>query len=330
MHIGIISFCDRVSYNIKSNEIKDIILQELDNKYNIKIINKHYYKFNENSISHIKATPHLITVRTNGNPYYMYFTKYEDVEIIYFIDKKVHPTYHQPRIIIGRGLFDTELFKGTLIDGEMVRNKFNKWIFLTNDVIAYQGSYLIYKQLPERIKILYDLFENKYTPDDVMDVCNYYIKSFYNLCCDSILNLPDFPYTIRGLYFVAYNLKYKPKLLNYNEDNIKNVVITTKEITEFKLNNSSIKENVIENVKPVIKESDNSKTVKLLLSKTDNPDVYNVSDNDEHKGIACIQSISMSHFIRNYFKNKSITISILFDCIFNTSFNKWEPIMNSQ
>jgi hypothetical protein len=324
MHIGIISFCDRVSYNIKSNDIKSIILQELENKFNIKIINKHYYKFNEQSISHIKATPHLITVRTNGNPYYMYFTKYEDVEIIYFIDKKVHPTYHQPRIIIGRGLFDIELFKGTLIDGEMVRTESNKWIFLTNDLIAYQGTYLINKQLPDRINILYDLFENKYTPDDVMDVCNYFIKSFYNLCCDSILKLPEFPYTIRGIYFVAYNLKYKPKLLNYNEDIIKNVVITTKEITEFKLKNITIDQNVVE--KQVIQQQSlNSKQFVFLLSKTDNPDVYNVYDNDEYKGIACIQSIHMSHFIRNFFKNKSITISIQFNCIFNKLFNKWEP-----
>jgi hypothetical protein len=50
MHTGIISFCDRVAYNIKSNDIKDNILNYIYTLYNIRIIQKHYHKLDENNI----------------------------------------------------------------------------------------------------------------------------------------------------------------------------------------------------------------------------------------------------------------------------------------
>ena len=44
MQTGIISFGDRVAWNIKCNNIKDIILNELLNLYNVRIIQKHYFQ----------------------------------------------------------------------------------------------------------------------------------------------------------------------------------------------------------------------------------------------------------------------------------------------
>ena len=38
MHTGIISFANRIAFNIKSNDIKDMILDKIYNLYNIKII----------------------------------------------------------------------------------------------------------------------------------------------------------------------------------------------------------------------------------------------------------------------------------------------------
>jgi hypothetical protein len=43
MHTGIISFANRIAFNIKSDEIKEIILNKLYNLFNIKIIQKHNY-----------------------------------------------------------------------------------------------------------------------------------------------------------------------------------------------------------------------------------------------------------------------------------------------
>jgi len=67
MQTGIISFGDRVAWNIKCNNIKDVILNEIYNLYGIRIIQKHYFKLDNNNIGHLKKVQHLISLRTNGN-----------------------------------------------------------------------------------------------------------------------------------------------------------------------------------------------------------------------------------------------------------------------
>lgn len=310
MHIGIISFCNRVAYNIKTNEVKEEILESLSNRFNVKIIQKHYHRLTDESVKHITATPHLISLRTNGNPYFLYLTTYEDKEIIYFIDKKVHPTYQLPRIIITKGLFKKSLFLGTLLDGEMVKCYDNTWTFLICDMIAYEGQSLMKSLLPDRLKMIYNLLEKQYTPDSTIDMCKYRVKQYATLCVNSLdkISEEDVPFTVRGIYFWAYNLKYKPKLLNFDESVIKDVQIKTKESPEF-----------------IVKD-----VTKLMnLSKTDTPDIYKVYSVDNPNdtfGIACIQDINTSHMVKNAFKNTSVNTLRCFRCKLNTKWNKWEPI----
>jgi hypothetical protein len=95
----------------------------------------------------------MISLRTNGNRYYIYLSKYNDIEIIYFIDMKIHTGYEKPRIILTRGLFAPSLFLNTLLEGEMVKTKDNKWIFIFNDIIAYEGKKLDNMNLLERLKM---------------------------------------------------------------------------------------------------------------------------------------------------------------------------------
>ena len=161
MQTGIISFGDRVAWNIKCNTTKDIILNELLNLYGVRIIQKHYYNIDDNNIKHLNKIPHLISLRSNGNRYYIYFTLYNDTPIIYFIDMKIHTGYEKPRIILARGLFDKSLFKNTLLDGEMIKTNENKWIFIINDIIAFEGKKLDNLILPERLKIIYSLLDSK-------------------------------------------------------------------------------------------------------------------------------------------------------------------------
>ena len=69
-------------------ELKDAkkVLEDLK-KFNIQILEKHWYKLDEKNVEHMQRIPHLACLRSNGNPYYMYFTKYDDIPIIYYIDK---------------------------------------------------------------------------------------------------------------------------------------------------------------------------------------------------------------------------------------------------
>jgi len=340
MYTGIISFVDRVAFNIKSNDIKDVILNQLS-AYNIKIIQKHYYKLDENNIKNIKNQNHLCNLRSNGNPYYIFMTTYNDIPIIYYIDKKVHPNYQKPRIILGRGLFKEDLFKNTLFDGEMVKKTDGKWTFLINDIIVYKGKYLEDSKLPDRLKLLYDLIENNYTPDSTMDVCEFKVKNYYYLYKESIIELIELSkklnYTCRGIYIWSYNLKHKPKLYNFDESTIINVVRHVKDDTSFKiLNESTIIPEATPNIVSEISKNNiieilDEKEKVLWIMKTTEPDIYKLYDNENVNssvsiGIALIPTMSISKMMRSTFKNCNVVTVAKYKCIYNEKFNKWTPI----
>ena len=335
---GIISFSDRVAFNIKSNDHKDIILDQLKALYNIKILQRHHHNLDNNNVNFILSN-HLMNLRSNGNRYYLYFTLYNNIETMYFIDKKIHPGYQRPRIIFGRGLFDKKLFKNTLLDGEMVKCKDNSWTFLINDIICYEGIYLNRKILPERLKIIYNLLENQYTPDETMDLCNYKVKNYFNMYKESIENIMELSnklnYTCRGIYIWPYDIKYKPKLYNFDETSVINVVRKTKDITEFKS---------METDKPIAKvdiakvgtETEivnvlNNEEKILYIVKTIEPDIYNVYDNEDvlnkpKIGIALVQTLSDSKLLRNEFRDKNAITNIKFVCVFVEKFKKWRAL----
>jgi hypothetical protein len=347
MHTGIISFADRIVHNIKTNDIKDLILGQLYSLYSIKIIQKHYHKLDENNVKYLKSNPYLCSLRSNGNPYYMFFTKHNDIPIIYFIDKKIHPGYQKPRILLVRGLFDASLYENSLIDGEMIKCQDGKWTFLMNDLIGYEGKHLLKTMLPDRLKILYDILETKYTPDKIIDVCQYKIKTYYNIFQESIKELIELStklnYTCRGIYMWSYDLRYKPKLYNFNEENIVSVVRKVKDETEFQTKKitSLTESSDILSTKSYHITSDNSQITLINFNKddakdlwithTDYADVYNLYDNEnilisKKIGTALIPDLNTSKMIRIAFKNRNAACQMKVKCLYNEKFNKWYPI----
>jgi hypothetical protein len=347
---GIISFSDRVAFNIKSNDHKDIILDQLKSLYNIKILQRHHHNLDNNNVNFILSN-HLMNLRSNGNRYYLYFTLYNNIETMYFIDKKIHPGYQRPRIIFGRGLFDKKLFKNTLLDGEMVKCKDNSWAFLINDIVCYEGKYLNKVMLPDRLKIIYNLLEYQYTPDETIDVCKYKVKSYFHMYKESIETIMELSsnlnYTCRGIYIYPYDLKYKPKLYNFDESSVINVVRKTKDITEFKSMEIEKTDKVctkdacneIAAAAPTAATAATSPSINVLnneermlyIVKTNEPDIYNVYDNEDvlnkpSIGIALVQTLADSKLLRNEFRDKNAITNIKFVCVFVEKFKKWRAL----
>ena len=341
---GIISFSDRVAFNIKSNDHKDIILDQMKALYDIKILQRHHHNLDNNNINFILSN-HLMNLRSNGNRYYLYFTLYNNIETMYFIDKKIHPGYQRPRIIFGRGLFDKKLFKNTLLDGEMVKCKDNTWTFLINDIVCYEGTYLNKKMLPERLKIIYNMLETQYTPDETIDVCNYKVKRYFHMYKEAIETIMDLScnlnYTCRGIYICPYDIKYKPKLYNFDESSVINVVRKTKDITEFNTgtgggSGSGVAAPIIEHITPTQASHQAShKAITeekiLYIVKTNEPDIYNVYDNEDvlnkpSIGIALVQTLSDSKLLRNSFRDKNAITNIKFACVYVDKFKKWRAV----
>jgi hypothetical protein len=340
--------------------------------YDIKILQRHHHNLDNNNINFILSN-HLMNLRSNGNRYYLYFTLYNNIETMYFIDKKIHPGYQRPRIIFGRGLFDKKLFKNTLLDGEMVKCKDNTWSFLINDIICYEGTYLNKKMLPERLKIIYNMLETQYTPDETIDVCNYKVKRYFNMYKEAIETIMELSsnlnYTCRGIYICPYDIKYKPKLYNFDESSVINVVRKTKDITEFNSGTvatpatpatqaaqsqaapQAAAQAAAQAVAPqAVAASQASHAVAvaparvalvptvptteekiLYIVKTNEPDIYNVYDNEDvlnkpSIGIALVQTLSDSKLLRNSFRDKNAITNIKFACVYVDKFKKWRAV----
>jgi hypothetical protein len=338
-----ISFCDRVAFNIKSSDTKDAILAQLESFFNVKILQKHWYPVTENTVSQVYKAPHLACLRSNGNPYFMYLSTYEDVPIIYFIDKKVHPGYQKPRIILGRGMFDESLFvgKGTILDGEMVKDKNGQWLFLINDVIGFKSHWLKDVPLPKRLAHAYGVLQ-AYTPDPTMDFCTFQVKQYSYASREGITALTnlaqDLPYTNRGVYVWPFFMQLKPKLCNFDDTVIKEVYRKVKDNPEFREMTSPSPPALPappQSQPQLQKQQSNHVTPPpaagniMWLRKTENPDVYDVYTNQTQTskaGIAHVPSLSLSKKLRNTFKDLTVTMSIPFTCSYNTTFEKYQPI----
>ena len=146
-------------------------------------------------------------------------------------------------------------------------------------------------------------------------------------------------YTSRGLYFYSYYLKHKPKLFNFDENVIINVQKKVKDITEFKAtidnkplltSNFIITSNI--HIEPVKKEEKSQENYReLWVAKTDDADIYCLYDNyniltSNKIGIALVPTLKDSINLRSYFKDKNLTYTIKYKCVFNEKFNKYHPV----
>lgn len=343
LHTGFISFCDRINQNIKSSDAKDDILRTIESKFNVYILKRHWYHFDERGCEQINRLPHLACLRSNGNPYYLFLSKYEDVPIIYYIDKKIHPGYQRPRIILARSQFHSDLFNGTLIDGEMVKTNTGAWIFLMNDMYGYCGKKLD-NTLPERLELLYTMFSTMYYPDSHMDVCHFQVKQYAHATKQGTEYLIELSktlnYTSRGVYYFPFNNNYRPKLHNFDMSIIKPVIRKVKDVPDFietinKTTNSSESSNSrsssptpFSNSSQQPQQESNDDNI-YWIRKTEMPDVYDIhkSQNTTSKiGIASVPTMKVSKMLRTVFKDATVNVYYQFECEYDKIIQKWLPI----
>lgn len=325
MQIAEISFADKVAYNIKADDTKKYILDQLDKKYNLKIITKHYEKFNEKFMNTVNNNPHMLCARSNGNPYFLHMLKYNFTNYCIFIDKKIQQGYFYPRMIICNFHFDENIFDDTIFDGEMVKTKNGTWIFVINDLVVFKGSYMQDVNLIRRINTLYDSLDKDFVPDD-MDICKLVVKRYFKYEeMDELLNkhIPKLPYTCRGMYFKPLFLRFKDILVNFNDDVIKKV-----DRKKYKNNFQLQGVNEVPKLEaPTIEGKQKLQT--FNIRKTSNPDIYEIFDVNTNKpeGMAAIPSLKISKAMRLLFESKNVVDKIQINCEFSDKFQKWIPVV---
>lgn len=351
MQTQYISFCKKNGLNIKSSSIKTKILTELQDKYDVRIIDRHHEMFNhEKHLKRLERVPHVCSLKSNGNPYFMYLTKLDFVNTIVMIDKKIQMGYSLPRMIIIRLFIKNEnLFNNTLIEGEMIHDKNDKWLFLMSDLLIHCNTSLKENNdIFKRINTLYSLLNNDFCPR-FMDLFSLQVKRYVSLehiqwlYTDFIKTLP---YTTRGVYIKPIYCKFRDILLNFDDTLIKRNVrekfatnthfLTSK--TEIVNHNSSqlssshtSKNNDTIFIDIYEKKNEGSESKHFNIQKTDTPDLYNLYeiDSNTYCGHACVDTLKTSKMLSSTFKDKSLLNKVKFVCKMtnNTNFkNVWIPI----
>lgn len=352
MQTQYISFCKKNGLNIKSNSIKTKILTELQDNYDIRIIDRHHEVFNsEKHLKRLERVPHVCSLKSNGNPYFMYLTKLDFVNTIVMIDKKIQMGYALPRMIIIRLFIKNEnLFNNTLIEGEMIHDKNDKWLFLMSDLLVHCNTSLKENNdIFKRINTLYSLLDNDFSPR-FMDLFSVQVKRYVSLehiqwlYTDFIKALP---YTTRGVYIKPLYRKFKDILLNFDDSLIKKNVrekfatnthfLTSKtDIVNDTSSQSVAPSYISKNNDTIFIDIDEKKNKELEskhfnIQKTDTPDLYKLYDieSDTFRGHACVDTLKTSKMLSSTFKDKSLLNKVKFVCkkTNNANFkNVWIPI----
>lgn len=350
MQTGAISFCDKQSLNIKSNDAKKTINDKLLN-YGIKILQKHFEKFNSDTFKKLTNNPYLISIKSNGNPYLMFLTRFLETDICIMIDKKVQQGYFLPRMIIDKVCFHHSLFSDTIFDGEMIKDNNNNWIFMINDIVVNQGVTLDNVNFMKRLSIIHDTINTKYflLPTQKFSV---QVKKYFNMndIDDALTMRTKVDYTSRGVLFKPMFPKFRDILHNFDDtliDNTRKLKFSDENkfldanhhaspsipIERLALSDTTIanesskttKQGVIGDTPPDPVNVFNNKI--LEVEKTEKPDVYNLYENNKVIGIACISTLRVSKLLRKTFENVNLLEKIKMECQFSDTFsNKYTPV----
>lgn len=343
MQTGYISFCGSVSFNIKTEQVKKQILKDIEKLSNFKIIQRHFDVLNKNHFKKLNDNPHLISLKTNGNPYLLFLTKYNFINQSIFIDKKIQSGYFLPRMIISYFKFDDSLYDNTLIDGEMVKDNDNNWIFIINDIYIYKNKSLQNINIFKRLNYITDIFNN--FNNDFDSICRFELKKYFKYT-ELKYMIEEYKktlnYTCRGIYFKPLFFKFKNILYNFDDS-----LICKVNKVKYQSKNEFILGNNIDKCNNIKKSKNNEKNNKIInniqknsnnnfkifyIEMTDMPDVYNLYNFDEKnknfnfENTATIPNIETSNFIRNIFENKNFNIKLKINCEYISKFNKWKPI----
>ncbi|PNH05848.1 hypothetical protein TSOC_007856 [Tetrabaena socialis] len=343
MHVGQISFCDGIGYNVKSDEDKERVSGELK-AFGISVLARQY----ETMSKAIHRSPHLLSLRTHGNPYYLYLTKVNGVCQCIFVDKKIQQGYFQPRMILSKLWFDSSLFSGTVFDGEMVRcsapaDATTSWIFILNDLLVDRGQSMTNVNLVRRINRLYDILSTQFIADG-MDLCQLQVKKYFPYGdLDRMLSefMPSLPYSTPGIIFKSFlNMKFRDVLFDFRDDReirqgqdrmrAKRMKLPASgfqvQVQKFqKSQKDDVEETTPKELRKGIKKEEVKKEeVKSFdVKKTQLPDVYELIDRSNNtKELACIPNIAISKDMRRLFASVGVADSIAMRCRLHDRFKR--------
>lgn len=303
------SFCGSQIDNITTNESKQYILNSLSILCSGIKYNSRYAKVFNDQFSKNLNNPHVFFLKSSGTPYLLFLTQVNGVNYGFFIDKKIKDGYEYPKIFILPYEFSSELYKGTLLECELIRKRDKSWCIGINDIYHEKGCSMKTTVIIDRVNKIHNILTNNYKETEFTKTCYLFVKKYFDYKdVKFALNefAPSLGYDIRGLYFVPLRVDYSNILFIFKKES-----------------------------NPVPVKTEHKKQTKCFrLMKTMKPDVYELylSKNDSlmKQGIALVQTTVLSHSLLSWFHGKAFDEPTFVECKYNEFFSKWEPISLSE
>ena len=264
-----ISFCDKQCSNLNNNKAKEDMINYIEKKYPIKIIDRGYIPLNPHMIRNVSYHQHILSTLTNGNSYVLFLTQVEGINCCFYIDRKLKGGYTYPKIHCVKYRFANELFeKETIFSGELIRDNDRKWFFILSDILVYKGQDTKSKNILSKYEMMYDILKDEYTQDIHMEVCPLQIKKLFTYDqVDTMVQdfIPNLSYVCKGLLFNTLDSKFNNYALIIPRD--KQISVVDKSYIDSIIERKNPE--LMQNVMPVMDYSNN-----LNSSNLDNQDSY--------------------------------------------------------
>jgi len=310
------SFCGKECDNITDNETKKFILQDMKIKCGVDYSTNYAKLFNVRFGKNLN-NPHVVCVKTTGAPYFLFCTRINEIGYTFLIDKKIKEGYDYPKIFVLPYRFTSNIYNGSLLETELVRDRQQHWFLLIGDIYQYSGKSQKKLDIIKRVNIIYEMLGDNYTNDKYTDLCPIQVKGYFEYkelqdLKDNII--PKLTYNVRGFYFVPMDTRHA-KVLQ---------LLDRKQLPQNNKKPSPKKEYTKkEPKKPIEVNKDNN--IAFQFVKTLKPDIYDlyIQDGDDKVkvGIPSISNMRTSKLVRNIMKKNELECYI--ECSFKDS--KWIP-----
>ena len=307
---------------------------------NINVSGKYYSFLNKKNLDNLKSNRFHVLLKSFGKNYILFLTSYENKNYCVFINKK------NLVMNIVQIKFTANLYKGTLMDGEIVKNEDNKYIFLINDIAYYEGESLITKNFEYRHSIIEKIMNNNYELDEDLYIVKkeYFHVNEINHLVNEYMNVLN--YKCSGLIF-KNNYNFSDNyLFNFPECRSDSKILKNGVTVDNQKVVIEEEENVFGEVENVNQEANQIErtTCKFLINPTKMPDIYELycyssNNNIEKHSLASIPDIDTSIYIKSLLnfdnleenvlsrlrKNKCIYV----ECNYHKMFKKWIPFQKT-
>ena len=192
-------YFNQKGFEIQEKELRHEVYQSIKRIGHYNVTSKYYNFLNKKNLSEIKDGEFRVSLSSFGKKYILFLIKIHDKRYSILINKK------NEIMVTCQYKFHQSLYDGTLLDGELVKNENNKWIFIINDIPYYKGENLITKSFDDRQNIIVELLKNEYRREEQNNHMTYicqkiYVK--YEYLEDLSKRLRDsLSYKCSGLYF---------------------------------------------------------------------------------------------------------------------------------